>query len=102
MVKPGLAMRKVFDAHLSRVDWDADKLPIRLYPFVSSDILTAEKPTAIDARIAFGRPILHRTGVSTRVIAERLDAGESIDALVADYDVTPADIEQAVLYERVA
>lgn len=97
-----LAMRKVFEDHLSRVDWAADKLPFRLYPFVSPDTLTADRPIVIDARIAFGRPVLQRTGVSTRVIRERLDAGESIEALVADYDVTPADIEQAVLYERVA
>lgn len=36
-------------------------------------------------------------GVSTHTIAEWLDAGESVDDLAADYDVTQADIEQAAL-----
>lgn len=35
-------------------------------------------------------------------LAERLDAGETVDDLAADYDLTPADIEQAALYERAA
>jgi uncharacterized protein (DUF433 family) len=97
-----LAMRKMFEDHLSRVDWAADKLPLRLYPFVSPDTQADGRPIAIDANIAFGRPVLHRAGISTSVIAGRLDAGETVTDLAADYDVTPEDIEQAVLYERAA
>jgi uncharacterized protein (DUF433 family) len=41
-------------------------------------------------------------GISTHAIAERLDAGESAADLAADYDLPPADIEQAALYERAA
>lgn len=97
-----LAMRRVFEQHLRRVEWEAPKLPIRLYPFLSSEILSEHHPIAIDPRIAFGRPIVVRRGVSTHVIAERLDAGEAIAALAADYHLAPEEIEEAALYEHAA
>jgi uncharacterized protein (DUF433 family) len=43
-----------------------------------------------------------RKSVSTHVIADRIDAGETVDALAADYDLSPAEVEEAVLYERAA
>jgi uncharacterized protein (DUF433 family) len=97
-----LAMQKVLEHHLRRVEWDANKLPLRLFPFVSTDSHSSDKPIAIDPLIAFGRPIVQRAGVSTSAIAGRLDAGESVEALAADYDLTPTEIEQAAVYERAA
>ena len=100
-----LAMRQVLQAHLKRVNWDVDQFPIRLHPFISSisaDTAADAMPIAIDPRISFGRPIVLSRGISTATIAARIDAGETVDALAADYDLRSADIEQAVLYERVA
>ena len=97
-----LAMRRVLEEHLKRVEWDAWQFPVRLYPFVLPDGLTGERPIAIDPTIAFGRPIVTRVGVSTRAIADRIDAGESVADLAADYSISEAEVEQAVLYERAA
>ena len=97
-----VAMRKVFEQHLQRVDWDARSLPMRLYPFVSVDGAGDARPIAIDPNVAFGRPVVQRAGVSTQAIAERLDAGESVTDVAADYDLTPAEVEQAAVYERAA
>ena len=97
-----VAMRRVFEQHLQRVDWDARSLPMRLYPFVAVDGAGDARPIAIDPTVAFGRPMVQRAGVSTRAIAERLDAGESITDLAADYDLTPAEVEKAAVYERAA
>jgi uncharacterized protein (DUF433 family) len=97
-----LAMRQVFDAHLKRVEWDSSKIPVRLYPFVSAAAPSDGRPIVIDPRIAFGRPIVLRKGVSTAVIAERIDAGETIDEIAADYDLGRTEIEEAALYERAA
>jgi uncharacterized protein (DUF433 family) len=97
-----LAMRRLFEAHLKRVEWDEWKFPVRLYPFLSSDVPADQRPIAIDAGISFGRPVVARLGISTAILAERLDAGESIDELAADYSLSSAEIEQAVLYERTA
>lgn len=96
-----LAMRLVFEEHLKRVEWDEWKFPVRLYPFLSADT-PAPRSIAIDPKIAFGRPIIARAGVSTAAIAERIDAKEAAAEVADDYDLTVQEVEQAVLYERAA
>ena len=61
-----------------------------------------EKPVLIDSRLSFGRPVLREGSISTRTLVERLDAGESLDDVAADYELTPELVEYAVLYERAA
>lgn len=95
-----MAMRRMFNDHLARVEWDEWKYPVRLYPFVSAG--SERKPVAIAANIAFGRPVIARAGVTTAAIAERLDAGESAAEIAEDYDLSVEDIEEAALYERAA
>jgi uncharacterized protein (DUF433 family) len=97
-----VAIRKMFADHLARVEWDERKFPIRLYPAMSSETLAAARPVAIDPRIAFGRPVLASKSITTRIIADRIDAGESVADLAEDYDLSPEQIEDAALYERAA
>jgi uncharacterized protein (DUF433 family) len=97
-----LAMRRVLAEHLERVEWDPSQFPVRLYPFLSLALSSDERPIAIDPRIAFGRPVVLRQGISTLAIAERIDLGETVEDVAADYDLNPAEIEQAVIYERAA
>lgn len=97
-----MAMRQVLGLHLRRVDWDQRSFPVRLYPFVTSETLGPDRPIAIDPEIAFGRPVVVARGVTTAVIAERIDAGETIDAIAADYGLSRTDVEEAILYERAA
>jgi uncharacterized protein (DUF433 family) len=96
-----LAMRRMFDEHLKRIEWDL-KFPLRLYPFLSAAAPSEARPIVIDPRIAFGRPVMARKGVSTAAIAERIDAGESVESVAADYELEEPEIEEAVLYERAA
>ena len=96
-----IAMRRLLEEHLKRVEWDQWKFPVRLYPYVSTEP-TVQRPIAIDPAIAFGRPVVLRAGVSTSAIAGRIDAGETLEALADDYGLKPAEIEEAVLYERAA
>lgn len=97
-----LAMRHVLEAHLARVNWDGARFPVRLHPFVAPEIPSADMPIAIDPTIAFGRPVLLAHGISTAAIVDRIDAGERPDDIARDYGMTPAEVEQAVLYERAA
>ncbi len=97
-----IAMRHMFNEHLARVEWDEWKFPVPLYPFASSRTPMAQRPIAIDAHIAFGRPVLAQKGISTGTIAARIDAGESAADLADDYDLSVLDIEEAVFYERAA
>ena len=96
-----LAIRLAFEQHLKRVEWDEWKFPVRLYPFVSADTPTP-RTIAIDPKIAFGRPVVARAGVSTAAITQRIDAREAAEEVAADYDLTVEEVEQAVLYERAA
>jgi uncharacterized protein (DUF433 family) len=73
-----------------------------LYPFLSAGVLTEARPIAIDPGISFGRPVVARLGISTAVLAERMDAGESLEALAEDYGLSLGEVEQAVMYERAA
>jgi uncharacterized protein (DUF433 family) len=97
-----LVMRWLFEEHLKRVEWDRSQFPARLYPFVSALAPSEERPIVIDPSIAFGRPVVLRRAISTSAIAERIDAGEAVDDIAADYDLGPWEIEQAALYERAA
>jgi len=98
-----IVMRRLFNEHLARVEWDEWTFPVRLFPSPTSGVVPArDRPVAIAANVAFGRPVLVHGGISTAVIAERIDAGETVAELAEDYDLTQEDIEAAVLYERVA
>jgi uncharacterized protein (DUF433 family) len=97
-----LAMRRLFDEHLQRIEWDSSRFPIRLYPFLSASAPSAGRPILIDPRIAFGRPVVASRGITTSTIAERVDAGETVKDIAADYDLAQSEIEQAVVYERAA
>src|SRR5262245_39992855 len=84
-----LAMRRLFAEHLKRVEWDSSRFPVRLYPFLSEAAPSDERPIIIDPRIAFGRPVVQRKGISTSIIAARIDAGESVGDIAADYELDP-------------
>ena len=90
------------EEHLKRVEWDSSRYPVRLYPFLFAGAVTEDRPIVIDARIAFGRPVVARKGISTWAIAERLDAGELVQDVAADYDLDPFEVEHAAIYERAA
>jgi uncharacterized protein (DUF433 family) len=96
-----LALRDLVELHLRRVDWDPQGLVARLYPFVGQRTPTPDVPRviAIDPRLSFGRPVVARLGVPTNIIADRFDAGESIDDLVDDYGAEPVEIQEALRCE---
>jgi Uncharacterized conserved protein len=97
-----LAMRRVLQEHLKRVEWDSAEFPVQLYPFLPSGEAEKERPIVIDARLAFGRPVLASKSISTRAIADRIDAGELVADVAADYGLDASEIEQAAVYERAA
>ena len=97
-----IALKKVFEAHIARVEWNHFQFPVRLYPFLRAETSDAAKPIAIDPTIQFGRPIVLRRGLSTRAIADRVDAGEPLASLAEDYALEIREIEEAVVYERAA
>lgn len=100
--QPGqLVMRRVVEAYLSRIEWDENNLPVRLYPMVEAPV-PMKSQIAIDPRIAFGRPMIARRAISTAAIVSRLAAGESAADLAEDYDLREEEVLDAATYEMAA
>mgnify|MGYP001353017450 CR=1 FL=1 len=93
-----LALRIMFEEHLKRIEWE-NEIPYRLYPYNGVD---DKKIIAIDPSIGFGRPVLISKGISTAIITDRIDAGESVEELAEDYDLNTREVEMAIIYERAA
>jgi uncharacterized protein (DUF433 family) len=96
-----LVIEDIFRAHLERIEWD-QIMPVRLYPFPTGSHKDLRREIVIDARRAFGRPIIDRQGISTTTIVDRVDAGESQELIAADYGLTSAEVLEALTYEEAA
>jgi len=56
-------------------------------------------PIVIDPRVAFGRPYVVRRGVSTDAIRSQFQAGESIEAIIDDFELSRDEVEAALRFE---
>ncbi len=92
-----LAIKIVLHGYLKRIEYDNSKLPIRLYPDPAGS-----KVIVMDSRIAFGRPIIARRGISTAVIVDRINAGELANEIAEDYDLKPAEVDNALVFDQAA
>lgn len=97
-----LAMRSVLIQFLQRVEFDDSRLPAEFLPFERSPRNYGRRIITLSPFVSFGRPLLRRTGVSTRAVVQRLEAGESVETVKADYALEDAEIEEAILYEAAA
>lgn len=96
------AMEKILESYLRRISRDVAGLPIRLYPFTLPDHADSAAVVAIDPRISFGRPVIARKGVTTSILAERLNSGETVPEIAYDYGLNEEEVTEALVYERVA
>lgn len=95
-----IAMREVLIQHLHRVERDDALIPIRLYPFVTLNRVS--QSVVIDPLRSFGRPTLVGAGVRTQVIAARINAGESVEELAEDYELSTEQIQDALIFQAAA
>jgi uncharacterized protein (DUF433 family) len=54
----------------------------------------------IDPELAFGEPVLAKSGLETWTLAELVAAGETVRNVASWYEIPPADVEKAVEFER--
>lgn len=94
-----VAMTEVLSDYLRRIDYGKDGLALRLYPFTRRGVLDDPRSVVIDPTISFGRPVLANTGVPTEEIAERFNAGDTMEDLARDFRVTRQLIEEAIRCE---
>jgi uncharacterized protein (DUF433 family) len=93
-----VVLRELIEGSLKRIDRDLEGFPVRMSPW-RRDYREARE-VEIDPHRAFGRMVIASTGIPTEIIAERFEAGESIDALATDYRIQPAQIEAALRWQQ--
>jgi uncharacterized protein (DUF433 family) len=98
------AMKEIIGVYLKRIEWDAQGLPIKLYPFTrdtQSDAAPASDPRVVvmNPAISFGRPVIPGTGIPVSSIYERYKAGDSVADLVRDFRLETSAIEEAIRCE---
>lgn len=73
-----------------------------LYPFVVTDKATEPELISMNPRIAFGKPVISGTAISTALIAARFGgARQSVKDLAEEYGLSPAQIEEAIRWENI-
>jgi uncharacterized protein (DUF433 family) len=97
-----LVMKEILHDSLRRITFAGDKLPTDFWPVERLTANVNKKLILVSPLIAFGRPIVKRVGVSTSAIAERVNAGETAEAIMADYRLDKAELEEALAYEAAA
>lgn len=95
-----LAMRSILEHSLKRVEVDED-LRASFFP-MPRHMAPDERPILVSPYVSFGNAILERRGISTYAIRSRFDAGETKPAILADYELTNGEFEEAILYEAAA
>ncbi len=95
-----VVIREIVERFLRRIERDAHGIPIQFYPFTHEES-SAETPkdVIIDPNIAFGRPVVQGTRVSTSIVFERYKGGESLTAIAHDYDLELRPVEEALRCE---
>lgn len=62
-------LKLALDNHLSRIEFDRDGLPSKLYP-IRPNSVNSPKIVSIDPTIAFGSLVINGTGITTSILKE--------------------------------
>lgn len=87
-----LAWREVLEPFLEDVEYE-NELARRWWP------LGKKRMVVVDPDYGFGLPVIQGTGVRTEIIAERHRAGDSVEEIAYDFDVSPKQINDALRWE---
>jgi uncharacterized protein (DUF433 family) len=86
-----LLLTPASESFLRRAQWEGDA-PVAWHP------ADEDSPVLIDPDIRFGRPSIN--GISTAVIWEHADDGESDDEIAQSFGLNRADVVWALAYEK--
>jgi uncharacterized protein (DUF433 family) len=89
---------QILSTYLRRIDRLASG-EFHFFPFIVGEDAHEPRTIQISPTIAFGRPVLARTGIATDVIAGRFRARDSISDLAEEYEISPGLIEDAIRWE---
>lgn len=90
-----LEFRGLLKKFLSRIDLDSKGRPIQLRPYHFSHVV-------INHRVSGGRPVIAGTGILVEMVASRVRAGESVSQIAHEYQISTADVRDALRYSSAA
>lgn len=96
-----LYLQDILNASLKRIEFASDGLPRDFSP-LERVTPSGRKLILLAPLISFGRPIVSRVGVTTRAIADRINAGDSEQEVIEDYGLEPVELTEALAYESAA
>lgn len=95
-----LAMREVLKG-LKRIERDPRGIAMRLFPYLDNP--DEPQVISIDPRFSFGRPTIKDSRVQVEVVADLVNAGETVERVAKEFGVGAAAVRQAVAWhERAA
>jgi len=77
-----LEMTQIIEEYLQLIGWDASGDPDTIFP------KTGGRVVSITSGIVSGRPAIEGTRIPTAIIAQRFRAGETVEELAAEYNIT--------------
>jgi uncharacterized protein (DUF433 family) len=86
---------EIIRARLKQVRRDPSGVPEKVVLF-PAPARGGAGAVVIDPRRSFGRPVLDGFGLRTAILAERFYAGDTVEALAADYGVSSETIQNAL------
>lgn len=88
------ALRPIIEPFCKKIDFCTEtSLAMRYWPLGKS------RAVVVDPRQNFGRPSIVGTNISTETIAQYVRAGEKIENVSSEFELSPAAIKDAIDYE---
>lgn len=98
------AFTEILTPFLKRVDRNTQGIAARLFPFTRAEYrqspLSAPRVVVIDPAVAFGKPVLVDSRISTAFLLSRKRGGATIQQLARDYGRSEKEIEEAIYLEQ--
>lgn len=97
-----LVMRSMLRDYLARVEFADAPIARGFFPIARHPANRDQELILVSPFIAFGQPVVKRTGVSTFAIADRVNLGEDATAVMQDYGLEQSEFDEAIAYEQYA
>lgn len=89
-----ITIKEVLEPFCKKIEFDPSQLAKRFFP------LGREHDIVIDPHRQFGQPIIGNTNILTETVFNLYRGGESIDFIARVYDLTTAQVQDAITFHR--
>ena len=95
-----LLIETLIHSQFQRIEWDENSMAQRIYPDI--DGYTGSRHVCVDPLVLFGKATVSKKRISTNIIFDRFNDGETVEDLQADYGLTGPEVKSAIVFEEAA